>query len=85
MTTEDPPRVKRRTLRTLKSIQGRLAKAEADATTLAAERGAALLEASDAGASRADLQAATGLSQARITQVLREARRRRAALDLIPT
>ena len=83
--TESEARRRAARLKSLEAVQRRLTVAEDKATELAAERGLALLAASDAGASRAELAKATGLSQARITQVLREARRRFAILNTIVT
>jgi hypothetical protein len=65
------------TLRALKLAQDKLDRAETAANARAVARDDRLLAASEAGASRRSLEEATGLSPARITQVLRRARVRR--------
>lgn len=72
---------KARALKNAKTYQERLNKAERAATQAAAERDATVLEAQEAGATYAEIQAATGLSTARVTQVLR---RQRQAKDGLP-
>lgn len=75
MTDTKPRALSRAKALTLaEQAQRDLDKAEANASERAGKRDAALLAASDAGASRAQLEDRTGLSQARITQVLRRAR-----------
>jgi DNA-directed RNA polymerase specialized sigma24 family protein len=59
--------------------QKALNKAEAAATEAAAYRDLAVHDAQVAGASYAEIQTATGLSTARVTQILRKARQ--AAAD----
>lgn len=61
-------------LTALKRAQAALDKAEQAATEKAARRNRAMVDAADKGATRATLQAVTGLSSARVTQVLRRAR-----------
>lgn len=65
---------KRAALTQARKAQERLTKAEATANALAFARNKAVLAAKDAGATHPDLQAATGLSQARVAQVLRRER-----------
>jgi hypothetical protein len=65
---------KRGALTTVRKAQERLNKAETEANTLAEARNKALLAAKDAGATHPELQETTGLSQARIAQVLRRER-----------
>lgn len=57
-----------------RKAQERLNKAEQTANALAEARNARVLEAKNAGATYPALQEATGLSQARIAQVLRRER-----------
>ena len=57
-----------------KRAQASLDKAEALASAASRQRDRAFLAAFDAGATYADLETATGLSNARVTQVLRRAR-----------
>lgn len=65
---------KAQALRRARERQRALNTAEAAATDAAQRRDAALLAAKDAGATYAELQEATDLSTARVTQVLRRAR-----------
>lgn len=71
-------RSKAQALKSLGARQQHLNDLEARASRAALERDALLLEAQDLGASYADLEDATGLSTARVTQVLRRARQRRS-------
>lgn len=64
-----------------KTRQKRLDDAEAKATAAATERDAAVLVAQESGATYAEIQEATGLSTARVTQVLRRQRERRDERD----
>jgi hypothetical protein len=77
--TDATARRKTRTLARAMTDQARLDKAERTATDAAARRDASVLEAQEAGNTYADLTDATGLSTARITQVLRRDRQRRTA------
>lgn len=65
---------KRAALTQVRKAQERLNKAEQTSDALAEARSKALLAAKDAGATHPELQEATGLSQARIAQVLRRER-----------
>lgn len=65
-------------LRVLARTQTTLEKAEAKSLAAGHSRDATLLDAQEAGASYAELEAATGLSSSRVTQVLRRERKRRA-------
>lgn len=58
----------------VKATQARLNAAEAKAASASAVRDAAVLKAATEGATRAELQDWTGLSAARVTQILRRAR-----------
>lgn len=58
-----------------------LNKAEAKATEAAAERDAWVYRAQEAGATYAEIQEATGLSTARVTQVLRKVRQALTTTD----
>lgn len=62
-------------LRTAAKAQKRLNDLEDRATAAAGERDAHLLAAQQLGATYAELQEATGLSAARVTQILRRTRR----------
>lgn len=65
---------KTQALRAAAKSQKRLNDLEARATDAGKERSAYILAAQEAGATYAEIQAATGLSTARVTQVLRKAR-----------
>lgn len=65
---------KAQALRSAKERQRALNTAEQAATDAAQRRDRAVYAAQESGATYADIQAATGLSIARITQVLRKAR-----------
>lgn len=66
-------------LRTAAARQRALNAAETKATEAATERDQAFLAAAEDGATYADLEQVTGLSNARVTQILRKARERAAA------
>lgn len=68
------PPSKTAALTALRQAQQRLDKAESVASTLAQARALRMAEAQEAGASYADIQAVTGLSATRVTQVLRRTR-----------
>lgn len=68
-------------LNALKRSQAALNKAQEAADAKAKTRDRHLLAAADNGAKRADLEQATGLSQARVTQLLRRAREERATAE----
>lgn len=63
-------------LRKAAEAQDRLNKAEAKAADAATTRDAALAQAQRAGATYAEMEAATDLSNARVTQILRRVRDR---------
>lgn len=65
---------KPRALTRLRTVQKRLASAEDKATELADERNHAMAAAAAHGATYRELQEASGLSHARVAQVLRRAR-----------
>lgn len=65
---------KSKALHDAKRRQQRLNTAEADALNAASLRDTAVYDAQAAGATYAEIQEATGLSTARITQVLRRVR-----------
>lgn len=67
---------KARALKDAAAAQDRLNRDEQRATESAAKRDAAMAQAKGVGATYAELQDATGLSVARVTQVLRRARDR---------
>lgn len=67
---------KAQTLKRAKTAQRNLDLAEGKATDAATLRDNRVWEAREAGATYADIQAATGLSISRITQVLRRVRNR---------
>lgn len=68
------PPTKPTALKRAAAAQGRLNTAEAKATDAASERDQWVFIAQQAGASYAEIQEATGLSTARVTQVLRKVR-----------
>lgn len=68
---------KAQALKYAKVRQGVLNQAEQKATSAAADRDQAVLDAQVAGATYAEIQQATGLSTARVTQVLRRQRQAR--------
>lgn len=72
---------KARALKMAATHQEALNRAEAKATEAAKVRDAAMDAARGLGATYAELQAATGLSVARVTQVLRRVREARTATD----
>lgn len=61
-------------LSALRRAQAALDRAEREAAEKAIRRNHAMVAAAEKGATRANLQAVTGLSSARITQVLRKTR-----------
>lgn len=65
---------KRRALTAAKNRQETLNLAERKATVAAFDRDRAVYDAQQEGASYAEIQEATGLSTARVTQILRRAR-----------
>lgn len=65
---------KRRALTAAKNRQDALNLAEQRATEAASERDQAVYEAQTQGATYSEIQEATGLSTARVTQILRRAR-----------
>lgn len=69
---------KTQALKRAADTQRRLNQAEAIATERAQDRDRAVYEAQVEGASYAEIQAATGLSTARVTQILSRARRAQA-------
>lgn len=69
---------KAQALRYAKVRQNRLNEAEAKATTYAADRDQAVYDAKEQGATYAEIQEATNLSTARVTQVLRKVRQARS-------
>jgi hypothetical protein len=74
MTTKPKAPSRAASLTAVRKAQARLTDLETKADDAATARNQAVLVASDAGNSRADLQEATGVSQSRITQILRRAR-----------
>lgn len=73
---------KTRALTNAAATQDRLNRDEQRATESAAKRDKAVLEAQEAGATYAEIQAATGLSTARVTQVLRRQRQARVTIHV---
>lgn len=74
MTTPTRPKTKTQALNSLRARQYRLDTQETKATEAAAERDLALYAAKRAGATRSDMEEATGLSATRVTQILRRIR-----------
>lgn len=68
-------------LRIAKAAQERLNKAEAKATEAASTRDQAVHDSQAQGATYAEIQEATGLSTARVTQVLRKVRLAQTTTD----